>query len=52
VRADHQETRTVERERVVGAATSLYAGSPVGTPLWREPGVHDLLDATGAVLPR
>ena len=42
----------LERDRVVGAATSLYAGSPVGTPLWREPGVFDLLDATGAVLPR
>ncbi|WP_345711214.1 HNH endonuclease [Kineococcus glutinatus] len=34
----------VERPRVVGAAVGLYRGSPTGTPLWRAPGVHDLLD--------
>ncbi|NIZ90019.1 HNH endonuclease [Kineococcus rubinsiae] len=42
----------VDRDRVVGAATSLYAASPAGTPLWREPGVFDLLPAAGVRLPR
>ncbi|NAZ80227.1 hypothetical protein GTR02_00120 [Kineococcus sp. R8] len=42
----------VDRDRVIGAATSLCAGSPVGTPLWREPGVFDLLPATAVSLPR
>ncbi|WP_432491381.1 HNH endonuclease [Kineococcus gypseus] len=33
----------LERERVTGAAASLYGTSPAGTPLWRAPGVFDLL---------
>ncbi|WP_432574505.1 HNH endonuclease [Kineococcus sp. SYSU DK005] len=35
----------VEHARVTGVAAALYATSPPGTPLWREPGVFDLLRA-------
>ncbi|WP_432501907.1 HNH endonuclease [Kineococcus arenarius] len=38
----------LERERVAGVAVGLYGTSPVGTPLWRAPGVFDLLDPTDA----
>ncbi|WP_369055602.1 HNH endonuclease [Kineococcus terrestris] len=34
----------LERERVLGAARTLYRTSPPGTPLWRARGAYDLLD--------
>ena len=37
----------VERPRVAAAARGLYSGSPPGTPLWRAPGVLDVLDPAG-----